>query len=78
MNYGRSRKDDGVCNTQYLSSSFGNFQDSDFDDDIEDEEGNENENEKKYSYDSGYGSVLPMRQFSREPLLQTTEPLITN
>lgn len=78
MNYGLSRKDHGDCNTQYVSSSFGNFQDSDFDDDIEDEEGNENENEKKNSYDSGYGSVLPMRQFSREPLLQTTQPLIKN
>jgi hypothetical protein len=71
-------KDNDDSNTQEISSSFGNFQDTDFDDDTEDEEEKENENEKKYSYDSGYGSVMPMKQLSRESLRKITRPLNIN
>jgi hypothetical protein len=71
-------KDDDDSNTQKLSTSFGKFQDTDFDDDTEDEEEKENENEKKCSYDSGYGSVMPMKHLSREPLLKITQPLSRN
>ncbi|CAF3343948.1 unnamed protein product [Rotaria sp. Silwood1] len=66
--------DDDASKTQIISSSFGSFQDTDLDDTTENEEEKENENEKKKSYDSGYGSVMPMRQFSREPLLKMTQP----
>ncbi|CAF2305688.1 unnamed protein product [Rotaria sp. Silwood2] len=69
---------DDESQTQVISSSFGNFEDTDFDDTTENEEENENENEKKKSYDSGYGSVLPMRQYSREPLLKMTQPWSIN
>jgi hypothetical protein len=52
-------------NTQETSSSFGFIQDTDSDlDNTEDEE------EKKKSYDSGYGSVMPRRHFSRESLVE--------
>jgi hypothetical protein len=66
-NYDLTMKDDNDSNTQEISSSGGNFEDTDFDNDTEDEE--EKENEKKKSYDSGYGSVVPKRQFSRGPFL---------
>jgi len=71
-------KDDDDSNTKKISTSFGNFQDTDFDDDTEDEEEKENENEKKCSYDSGYGSVMPMKHLSRESLLKITQPLGRN
>ncbi|CAF1272201.1 unnamed protein product [Adineta steineri] len=79
MNYEVTVKhDDDDSNTQEISSSFGNMLDSDFDDCTEDEEEKENENEKKNSCDSGFGSVMPKRQFSRESLLKITQSLSKN
>ena len=69
MNYDLSMKDDD--NTQEMSNSYG-----DFDDETEDEE--EKENGKKNSYDSGYGTVMPIRQFSRGLFFKTTQPLSIN
>ncbi len=54
-----------VNNTKETSSSFGFFQDTDSDLD-----NTEDEDEKKKSYDSGYGSVVPKRRFSRESLIE--------
>jgi hypothetical protein len=76
INNDLSIKDNNDSTTQELSISSGNFQDTDFDNDTEDEE--ERENEKKKSYDSGYGSVIPKRQFSREPFLKITQSLSIN
>jgi len=70
--------DDDDSNTQEISSSCDNFQDTDFDDYTEDEEEQENENEKKKSYDSGYGSVIPIRQLPRESLLKITQAFRKN
>lgn len=81
INHEVSMKDDDDDNNsmiQIVSCSFENCQDTDLDDCTEDEEEKENENEKKKSYDSGYGSVMPKRQFSREPLLKITQPLNIN
>ncbi|UJR26470.1 hypothetical protein I4U23_007797 [Adineta vaga] len=69
--------DDDDNNTQDLSSSFGNYLDSDFDDYSEDDE-EEKENEKKKTCDSGFGSALPKRHFSRESLLKFTQALSKN
>ncbi|CAF1598394.1 unnamed protein product [Adineta ricciae] len=68
--------DDEDSNTQDLSISYGNYFDSDFDDYSDDEE--EKENEKKKSCDSGFGSALPKRHFSRESLLKFTQSLSKN
>jgi hypothetical protein len=76
LNCDLSMKDNDNSNTHEISSSFGNFLDTDSDSinaDDDDEEEKENENEKKNSYDSGYGSVMPIRQLSREPLLNMTQ-----
>jgi len=75
MSYDLSIKSNDDSTTQEISSSFGNFQDTDLDDNTEDEEEKENENEKKNSYDSGYGSVFPMRQYSKEPFHKITQSL---
>ena len=78
MSYDLSMKDHGHLdnNTLETLSSFRNFQDTTFDDNTEDEE--ENENEKKKTYDSGYGSFMPMRQFSRESLIKITQSVTTS
>ncbi|CAF0932126.1 unnamed protein product [Rotaria sordida] len=69
---------DDESKTQVISNSFGNFQDTDLDDTTDNEEERENENEKKKSYDSGYGSVIPMKQYSREPFIKITQPWNVN
>jgi hypothetical protein len=58
-------KEEDNNNTQETSSSFGFFQDTDSDLD-----NTEDEDDKKKSYDSGYGSVIPKRHFSRESLVE--------
>ncbi len=63
-------KEEDKNNTQETSSSFGNFQDTDSDSD-----NSEYEDEKKKSYDSGYGSVMPRRNFSRESLVEISHNL---
>jgi len=63
-------KEDEKNNTQETSSSFGFFQDTDSDAD-----NSEYEEEKKKSYDSGYGSAMPRRRFSRESLLEVSQHL---
>ncbi|CAF3330211.1 unnamed protein product [Rotaria socialis] len=74
-NYEVSMKEnDDDTKIEAISSFDGNFPDTDFDDNMEDDE--EKENEKKKSYDSGYGSVIPIREYTREPLLKVTQPWI--
>ena len=63
-------KEDDHNNTQETSSSFGFWQDTDSDADT-----SEDEEEKKKSYDSGYGSVMPRRRFSRESLIVVSHKL---
>jgi hypothetical protein len=76
MNCDLLMKDNDDSNTHEISSSFGNFLDTDSDSiNSDNEEENENDNEKKNSYDSGYGSVMPIRQLSREPLLNMIQPM---
>jgi hypothetical protein len=60
--------------TQETSNSFEFFQDSDSDSDNSEEE----EEQKKKSYDSGYGSVMPRRHFSRESLVKVSQNLNNN
>jgi hypothetical protein len=69
-------KDDEKNSTNETTSSFGNFHDTDSDSIHSDEEGNE----RKHSYDSGYGSVMPKRYFSRESLVDFSQkfPFPTN
>jgi len=64
-------KEDDYNNTQETSSSFGFWQDTDSDADTSDDD----EEEKKKSYDSGYGSVMPRRRFSRESLIIVSHKL---
>ncbi|CAM4742843.1 unnamed protein product [Rotaria magnacalcarata] len=72
-NYELSMKEnDNDSKIEVISSFYGNFQDTDFDDKMENED--EKENEKKNSYDSGYGSVIPIREYTREPRLKVTRP----
>jgi hypothetical protein len=61
-------KDEEKNHTQKTSSSFGNYQETDSDID-----NSEEEEEKKKSYDSGYGSVMPRRHFSRESLSEASQ-----
>jgi hypothetical protein len=63
-------KEDDYNNTQETSSSFGFWQDTDSDADTSDDD-----EEKKKSYDSGYGSVMPRRRFSRESLIIVSHKL---
>jgi hypothetical protein len=61
-------KEENNNTTQETSNSFGFFQDTDSDSD-----NSEDEEEKKKSYDSGYGSVMPKRHFSRESLTEVSQ-----
>jgi hypothetical protein len=72
MNYKSYNHD---TNRLGMANSFKNFQDTDLDDDTE---GEEEEAEKKKSYDSGYGSVMPMKHFSRESFLKIAQSLSLN
>ncbi|CAF1272240.1 unnamed protein product, partial [Adineta steineri] len=66
-------KDEDNNNTHETSSSFGFCQDTDSD--IDSSEIDDDDDEKKKSYDSGYGSVMPRRRYTRESLIIISQNL---